>query len=487
MRFLRRSLMGLFLTSLTVALLGWAAYSMQSALRARMAEEARPGVARERAFAVNVLPIVASTQVPVLESFGEVRSMRTLELRASSSGTIVELAADFEEGGAVEEGALLVRIDPTDAQAALDLARADLAEAEANVQDTARTQEIAADDLTSAQAQAALRDSALARQRNLKSRGVATDATVETAELAAATAGQSVLSKRQALANAQAASDQAQTALLRRRIALQNAQRALKETEIEARFSGSLADIKAVEGGIVTANEHLASLIDPNALEVSFRVSTQAYARLLDAQGALLLGPVTVAMDIAGVDLEAKGQISRESASVVSGQTGRLLFARLEDAGGFRPGDFVTVQIKEPALENVARLPATAVDAASTILVIGAQERLEELPVQVLRRLGDEVLIQVSGPLSGREVVSERTPLLGAGIKVRALRATGAEAPQAAPEGLELTEERRAALIAFVSENKRMPAEMKERILAELAKPLVSARMIARLEERMGG
>ncbi|MFT6451539.1 MAG: multidrug efflux pump subunit AcrA (membrane-fusion protein) [Halocynthiibacter sp.] len=487
MRFLRRSLVGLFLVSLTVALLGWAGFSMQSAIRARMAEDARPGIARERAFAVNVLAITAGTEIPVLESFGEVRSKRTLELRASSGGTIVELAPDFEEGGAVEKGALLVRIDPTDAQATLDLARADLAEAEAKVEDAARTLEIARDDLTSAQAQATLRASALERQRNLKSRGVATDASVETAELAAATAGQSVLSKRQALANTQAASDQAQTALLRSRIALQNAERALSETKITASFAGSLADINAVEGGIVTANEHLASLIDPSALEVSFRVSTQAHARLLDENGVLLRGPVTASMDIAGVDLEAKGRISRESASVVSGQTGRLLFAGLEDAGGFRPGDFVTVQIKEPPLAGVARLPATAVDAAGTILVIGAEERLEQASVEVLRRLGDEVLIRATSDLVGREVVGERTPLLGAGIKVRPLRADGANAPEAAPEGLELTDERRAALITFVTENKRMPAEMKERLLAELSKERVSPRMVARLEERMGG
>lgn len=488
MRFLRRSLVGLFLISLTVGLLGWAGYSMQSAVRERMAEKARPGVARERAFAVNVLPIVAGTEVPVLESFGEVRSRRTLELRASTGGTIVELAPDFQEGGTVQSGALLVRIDPTDAQAALDLARADLAEAEAKVQDAARTLEIARDDLASARAQADLRSSALERQRSLKARGVATDATVETAELAAATAGQAVLSKRQALANSQAASDQAQTALLRSRIALQNAERALADTEITASFSGSLADINAVEGGIVTANEHIGSLIDPKALEVSFRVSTQAYARLLDENGALLRGPIRASLDIAGVDLEAKGQITRESASVVSGQTGRLLFASLEDAGGFRPGDFVTVELREPPLSNVARLPATAVDAASTVLVIGAEDRLEQMPVQVLRRLGDEVLIRATDALTGREVVSERTPLLGAGIKVRPLRTDGAEAPQAVePEGLELTEERRAALIAFVNDNRRMPAEMKERLLAQLSQPRVPASMVARLEERMGG
>ena len=52
---------------------------------------------------------------------------------------------------------------------------------------------------------------------------------------------------------------------------------------------------------------------------------------------------------------------------------------------------------------------------------------------------------------------------------------------------LELTEERRARLVAFVEGNKRMPKEAKARVLAELSKPQVPARMVARIESRMGG
>jgi hypothetical protein len=50
-----------------------------------------------------------------------------------------------------------------------------------------------------------------------------------------------------------------------------------------------------------------------------------------------------------------------------------------------------------------------------------------------------------------------------------------------------LTPERRAALIAFVEGNDRMPAEAKTRILAQLAEDQVPTRVIERLESRMGG
>jgi len=225
--------------------------------------------------------------------------------------------------------------------------------------------------------------------------------------------------------------------------------------------------------------------VDPTALEVSFRVSTRQYARLLDETGRLPAIDVTVSLDILGIDLEATGQITRESAVVSDGQTGRLLFARIEGGAGFRPGDFVAVRLIEPPLENVALLPAGAVDAAETVLVLGEGDRLEVASVDLLRRQGNAVIVRARG-LAGREVVTERTPLLGEGIRVRPLRP---DAPETAeePDLVELDDERRARLVAFVQSNNRMPADAKQRILAQLSQSRVPARMVARIESRMGG
>ncbi len=190
---------------------------------------------------------------------------------------------------------------------------------------------------------------ALERQQNLSSRGVGTDAAVETAELAASAAGQAVLSSRQAIASAEARVDQAETSLERVRIALAEAERGLSDTQIFAGFAGTLAEVSVVEGGLVANNERLAQIVDADALEVAFRVSTPQYARLLDETGRLTEAEVDVSLDIFGVDLATTGKITRESAAVGEGQTGRLLFARLDEAKGFRPGDFVTVRIMEAA------------------------------------------------------------------------------------------------------------------------------------------
>lgn len=485
MRFLRRSLVGLFLIAVTVGLLAYAGQSVFSAIQARLNDEPMQRPVRERVFAVNVVTLSPETITPVLTAFGEVRSRRTLELRAQAGGTVVKLHPAFEEGGRVEAGDLILQVDPSDAQSALDVARTDLAQAEADLRDAERTLELAREELRANEEQARLQRQALDRQKNLRERGVGTDATVEAAELTAAAANQAVVSRRQSVAQSEAALESARTALERARIALAEAERDLADTELVAAFTGTLSDVTLVEGGLVSPNERVADLIDAGALEVSFRVSTVQYSRLLDDTGALRPVPVTAVLDVYGADLEATGRISRESGAVAEGQVGRLLYARLDDAAGFRPGDFVTVRIEEPPLDRVARLPATALNAASEVLVVAAEDRLEAQPVELLRRQGDDVIVRAPG-LHGRQVVTERSPLLGAGIKVRPLQPEAAGIP-VEDEMVELTPERRAALIAFIDGNPMMPKEAKARVKAQLEQERVPARMVERIESRMGG
>ncbi|MBN9890051.1 efflux RND transporter periplasmic adaptor subunit [Salipiger abyssi] len=485
MRFLRQSLMGLFLLSLTLGLLVYAGTLVRDAVQARLNDTPRMPEARERVFAVNVTPAAFETVTPVLTAFGEVQSSRTLELRSAVEGTLVDLAPDFVEGGRVSAGQLLARIDPADMQSEFDRAESALLDAEAELREARRAVGLEEDALGAAEDQAALRQRAFERQQNLADRNVGTAAAVEEAELAASSARQAVVTRRQSVAQAEARVDQAETSLARARIARAEAQRRLDETEIRAEFTAQLSDVSVVAGRRVSSNEQLAVLVDPDALEVAFRVSTQQYARLLDEQGRLRAAPVQASLDLYGTNLTATGTLSREGASVGEGQTGRQLYARLDRAPGFKPGDFVTVEITEAPLERVVRLPATALDAAGAVLVVDAEDRLESIPVTLLRRQGDDVLVR-GDALEGREVVMERTPLLGAGIKVRPLR-QGAAAPAALPDLVELTEDHRARLVAMVEGNSRMPDDAKERILAQLSQERVPAQVIQRIEARMGG
>ncbi len=485
MRFLRQSLFGVFLAGLTLALLVYAGQLVMSAIQTRLGAEPQTPPARERVFAVNLQTATLDRVTPILQAYGAVQSRRTLELRAAVGGRVIELADAFEEGGAVREGQVLLRIDPADMQSALDRAESDLMDAGFEARDAERGLELARDELAAAEDQAELQARAAARQADLQERGVGSAALVESADLAASAARQAVLSRRQAVAQAEARVDQAETRLARARIALDEARRQLEETTLTAGFDGTLSEVRLVEGRLVSPNEQLAMLIDPDALEVAFRVSTAQYARLLDDSGRLIAAPVTITLDAAGAELTATGTISRASAATGEGQSGRLIFARLEDARGFKPGDFVTVAVEEPPLDNVARLPASSYDAASgTVLVLAGEDRLRALEVTLLRRQGDEVLLAGPG-LAGQEVVIGRTPLLGEGIRVRPLRDEAALGGEQAM--LELTEDRRAELVALVQGDPAMQDDAKARLLAQLDAARVPVALVRRIENRRGG
>ncbi len=492
MRFLSRSLTGLFLLAVTIGLLIYAVVIVTRAIDARLSQDPFVPQVRERAFAVNLQRALPEAVVPVMTAYGEVESRRRLELRAPAPGAAVWLAPEFAEGGQVRAGDLLLRVDPTTAQAALDRAATDLSDAEAEVLDAGRALLIARDTLVAAQDQANLRQKALERQEQLVERSVGAAAALEEAELNASSARQSVLASRNALAQAEARVDSAATALRRAELTLTDAERDLADTEIRAAFDGALSGVTLSEGRLLAENEVLAELIDPAALQVAFRVSAAQFARLLDEEGQLLPLPLKATLDLSDVDISAIGQLRRSGASVGEGQTGRLIIGELDSAQGLKPGDFVTVHVEEPELAYMVRLPATAIDSSSTVLVVDPDGRLELLPVTLHRRQGNDILVQGEG-LEGREVVTERSPLLGPGILAlplvggkEAAATTGAAAVHEAAL-IELTPEHRARLVAFVEKSAAMPGEVKLRLLGQLEEAMVPASMVARLESRMGG
>ena len=494
MRFVIRSLVGLTMMVAAVALVAMGLFSYWGAQSARSGGPDRGGP-EERVFAVDMGVVANQSLRPVITAYGEIRSWRTLELRASSGGYLVELSDRFRDGVEVEEGELLFKIDPDDfasrvedADAAIDEARADLSEAKQAVL-------VAEEEQRAAELQRDLRASALERRTDLRARGVSTAAEVEEAEMAFASAEQTVASRRQSQLAAEMRIERSELRLRRAMLTADEARRALSETDHHAPYAGLLADVTASLGALATPNERLGLLIDPRALEVVFRVTNAQFARLIDERGALKPIPVSVTLELDDTPLTVAGTLDRASAQIGQGETGRLVYARLalESATLLRPGDFVTVTIEEPTLDGVALLQSSAVTEAGELLVVDETDRLRAVQVRILRRQGDDVI--VAGAPEGVRYVKERAPQLGRGVKVRSVRedAEGDAVSSVEIEGdvasaslVEIDPERQKRLIGFVEKTDRMPADMKVRILSTLRSGRAPKPMIERIEARMG-
>ncbi|MEO1291582.1 MAG: HlyD family efflux transporter periplasmic adaptor subunit [Pseudomonadota bacterium] len=385
----------------------------------------RRGGDAEREYAVRMGTISLRSVAPTIDAFGQIVSGRTLELRAPLAGRLVRTGKAFRDGGVATEGDLLFAIDPADPEARRADAAALLVEAEAEASEAKGAVSLAQAEYQAAVSQRALRQRALERQQSLLVRGFSTDAAIETAKLAVAEAERAVITRDQARSAAARRLAQAEQGVMRAQIALDDAQRDLGDAEVRARFSGYVDGVDATLGRLVGVNERLGSLIDPSALEVAFKISNRDFARLLDEAGHLRRSPARVGLDLGARVVATGAEIDRVDATVDQRQGGRVVFARLTDAPGtvLRPGDFVSVTVEEPVLTDVAVLPRSAVTGRNTVFLVGEDQRLTEVAVPVLRRLGDRLVI--GGPeladLVGARFVIERLPQLGPGIKVRSL------------------------------------------------------------------
>lgn len=469
------------MTGLTLGLIGIGVWRLTSASEEIGSRPRTP--AQERVFNVDVGTLEARTVTPVITAFGQVRAWRKLEIRTAESGPIIEISPNFRDGAIVSENELLFRIDPADhlrrvrdAEVALELAKANLAEASDALP-------LAVAEVRNSRRQLALKKNNLQRQSRLKGRGIVAEASVDTAELDVNVAEQSLTTKQKAELTARARIRSEELAVERARIGLADADKALQDTVYRAPFSGPLTEVVATLGKRVSQNEKLGVLIDPASLEVSFRVSEEEFGRLLSdgLSGTLRKLRVTAQIDLGTRQITFDGVLDRAASETDLTAGGRTIFARIDADLGLqiRPGDFVSVKVFEEPLENMAVIPAVAATTEGEIFLVTDDNRLELRKTDIVRWQADTLLVR-NVPF-GREYVAARQPFLAAGVKVKPVRA-GAPTE---PTHMRLSDDRRNRLIKAVESRTRMPDFVKQRLLETLKKPEVPIAMVERMESRM--
>lgn len=489
-----RALSGLLITIVTCGLLGLAGWNLYASIAA--AGGKRQPSSRERSYAVDTGTLEAASAQSLITAYGQIHAWNTLEIRAPVQGAITDLSSSFRDGMTVEKGELLFRIEPetlerrvVDAEAAVAQARSELVEATAAL-------EHLKSEVATANAQVAVRKSDVERKTTLRARKLVTATVLDEVVLALSAAKQAVTAKEQALLAGQSRIELATRNVERAELSLADARKSRADANYRAPFSGRLDGVAATLGERVSQNEKLATLIDPNALEVSLRLRPHEFARVLPshATGKLAPLPITAVLDLKDRTVEVTGVLDRPAAVTDASQGGRIVFAKLLDAGNsaMRPGDFVTVYVKEPVLQNVAVIPAQAATEDGRILLINPDNRLTEVKAHIVRRQNDELI--VDGVPFGAHYVSRRLPYLAAGVKVEPRSKPGSpeklvstQSESRSFEMVALSQARRTALIAYLKSNTSMPAARRDRAIKALGEPKAPRRLIERLERQIAG
>ncbi|HSI95100.1 MAG: efflux RND transporter periplasmic adaptor subunit [Methylophilaceae bacterium] len=344
---------------------------------------------------VGVVVIAPSTQAIVNELPGRTNARMIAEIRPQVSGIILERT--FVEGANVKAGDVLYRIDPAIYQAEVASAQASLEKAEANLKSIQVKAERYAELLTI---------NAVSKQDN---------------------------------DDAQASLKQAQADIALARAALQTARINLGYTRITAPISGRVETSVITPGALVTANQATAlttvQQLDPIYVDV-----TQPSGELLRLKREFAKGK----LKRVGAD-EARIKVMLEDGSEYP-HAGRLKFSGVtvnptsgavtlravvpNPEGLLMPGMYVRAQLDEAVDEAAILVPQQSVTRTAKgeamVLVVNAQSKVEQRPVEVGRAIGGQWLVN-AGLNAGDRVIVDGVQKIKVGDEVQA-RTMSAEA-----------------------------------------------------------
>jgi HlyD family secretion protein len=224
-------------------------------------------VVRSRASAVTytTAPVQTGSLAQTVTASGTLNPQNTISVGTQVSGTIAEIDADFNSH--VKKGQVLAKLDPTTLQAAVDQARASLAQSEAQAQASGATASGGPSAIAAAQAQAqAAAASARVAQAtaNASNAAIATAQTnVSKAQSALALAQQTVARDNQLLAQGYIAASQAdadksnevaaQSALDAARTAVTQAQAQAQASQAQIAQANAQEQAQSAQAGVSNA------------------------------------------------------------------------------------------------------------------------------------------------------------------------------------------------------------------------------------------
>ena len=374
----------------------------------------------ERSWPVATVPAALVDVRPQLSVYGEIVAGRKVDLRPLVPGRIIETGASFVDGGSMRAGDLIIAIDPFDFESTLAERRAELAEARARHKELTANLEGEKRMQDNARSQLDLAEADVVRRENLIATGHGSQKALDDARLARDQRQESVITSRQALDMLAARIDQAAAAVDRLKVGVSRARRDLEKAQLRAPFDGFLLDTEGAVGKQVNVNDRVARLIDAGWLEARFLLANYQFERLL-AAGDFVGTPAQVIWRLGHRTFEFAAVIERAESRIDAASGGVLLYARLKDTGletVLRPGAFVEVRVPEAQLNQVIRVPESALhrDGGDAVFVV-RDGRLERRSVTALGRDGGDYLVR--GQFVDEDlIVTTRFPEMAPGLRV---------------------------------------------------------------------
>jgi RND family efflux transporter MFP subunit len=336
-----------------------------------------------RPISVHTAPVSQENVRLQVVTQGEVRARTEIDLVAQVGGRVVSVSSEFTEGGKIEPGVALLKIEDTDYHLALRQADARVAEAKVRLDQ-------------------ALADAEVARQQ-LRNDPNPSPLALKKPQVAEA---------RARLKAAEADLEQARLELAR--------------TDIALPFAGRLMETRVDVGQFIVPGTVLARAFATDMVEVRLPLDDSQLASLGLPIGYVAEGeglPVSLTAVVAGQQQQWQGRLVRLDAAIDPDT--RMLYGIVEVASPYERnvsasgmplavGLYVEATILGRELEDAYVIPSDALRAGNVIFLINPRGRLEIKPVAVLHHSASGAVID--GDLTaGEEVITSpvRNPVQG--------------------------------------------------------------------------
>ena len=305
----------------------------------------------------------------VITGYGTIEPHRLLALQPQVGGEVRSIAPELIPGGMISDGDTLLQIDTLDFELALEQRKADIANAEVNLQ------------LAEA--------SSLVAQREWELIGDS----IESTDIG------------EQLARKEPQKREAEAMLAAARGKLKLAQLDLDRTTIRAPFNALVLDDSIELGQIVAPRTTIATLVGTDEFEVIASIPLAKVSMIqIDPEDPSRNSRATVSLELGeGRTLTREARVARLAGEVErSGRLAKVIIEILDplnlegvpERGQLFLGSYVRVDIEGPAITGVLELPRSVLQENDTVWVMDDSGRLAIRPYDVVLGRTNTVLVK---------------------------------------------------------------------------------------------
>ncbi|MGO0063369.1 efflux RND transporter periplasmic adaptor subunit [Brevibacillus fluminis] len=330
---------------------------------------------------------------------GSVRAKETGTVIPAASGILLKLHVN--KGDVVRKGQVIAEVDPTQQQLAVKDAEAKLADAEARLAQAKVIQTAQPDLPSSALAQQSLANAKKSYERikKLVAEGALPASQLDAAEADLIKAQTSFRTTSVSDAKDQQGIAIANVGVQQARVGLEKANQALRDTRIRATMDGTISELNATVGDLLTTQAPLAKIINLREVMIAVQVP--------EGQLAAFAAGKELQVAIPAISLKTTGKVS--FVGIASQATANLYPVEISLAnpqGAILPGMRAEVTSGELAKETGILVPSEAIvrEGAKTFVFVVKEGKARKVEVEVAEENATDVRIG-KGLAAGDQVV----------------------------------------------------------------------------------